>query len=161
VSPGRLFMAGFLPGLFIALLLVIWVFFKAPRVFKAPPFELRRALRVTLQSLPDLLLPVVILGGIYAGIYTPTEASAIGVVYAVVLTMFVRRTIALRDLPEVLTAALKSNAMLLTIVLGALMFGSALTLIGLPQMLAELTQSAALPQWGVLLMFTLIWGVMG
>lgn len=161
VSPGRLFMAGFLPGLFIAVLLAAWAFLKAPRTLSASPFELRRALHVTLRSLPDLLLPVVILGGIYIGIYTPTEAAAVGVVYAAVLTMVVRRTIRLRDLPAVLVAALRTNAMLLTIVVGALVFGSALTLIGLPQMLADATQAAGLPQVGVLLMFALIWGVMG
>lgn len=161
VSPGQVFIAGFLPGFFIAGLLAAWVFWKAPRTSKAPAFNFRKACRATLHSVPDLLLPIVILGGIYAGIYTPTEAAAIGVIYALILTMAVRRTISLRDLPAVLTDSLKSNAMLLTIVLGALVFGSALTLIGLPQMLAEATQAAAMPQWAVMLMFALIWLVMG
>jgi C4-dicarboxylate transporter DctM subunit len=161
VSPGKLFLAGFLPGLFIALLLVVWIGWKAPATFSSPPFRLARALRVTFRSIPDLLLPVVILGGIYAGIYTPTEAAAIGVMYALFLTMVLHRTLTFRDLPRILTAALKSNAMLLTIVLGALVFGSALTLIGLPQMLADATKAAALPQWQVLLLFALIWTVMG
>ena len=161
VSPGKLFLAGFLPGLFIALLLVVWVGLKAPATFSSPPFSLARALRVTFRSIPDLLLPVVILGGIYAGIYTPTEAAAIGVMYALFLTMVLHRTLTFPDLPRILSAALKSNAMLLTIVLGALVFGSALTLIGLPQMLADATKAAALPQWQVLLLFSLIWTVMG
>ena len=161
VSPGQLFIAGFLPGFFIAGILAAWVAWKAPATTHAAPFNLAKACRVTLHSIPDLLLPFVILGGIYAGIYTPTEAAAIGVVYALLLTMVVRRTLKLQDLPAVLAEALKNNAMLLTIVLGALVFGSALTLIGLPQMLAEATQSAGLPQWAIMLMFALIWLVMG
>lgn len=160
-SPGKLFMAGVLPGLFVALLLVVWCAWKSPRTQLNDPFSLKLALLKTIQSLPDLMLPVVVLGGIYLGVYTPTEAAAVGVIYAIFLTMVVRRTIKPRDLPNILKESLKSNAMLLTIILGALLFGSALTLIGLPQMLSSATQGAALPQWGVLLMFFLIWLVMG
>ncbi len=160
VSPSEVFIAGFLPGFLIAIMLAVWARWKAPKA-TGEPFNLKKALRVTMHSVPDLLLPVVILGGIYAGIYTPTEAAAIGVVYAVLLTVVVRRTITLRELPGVLADSLKSNAMLLTIVLGALVFGSALTLIGLPQMLADATHAAQLPQWAVMLMFALIWLVMG
>ncbi|MFZ3082830.1 TRAP transporter large permease [Rhodoferax ferrireducens] len=160
-SPGKLFMAGVLPGLFVALLLVVWCAWKSPRTQINDPFSLKLALLKTIQSLPDLMLPIVVLGGIYLGVYTPTEAAAVGVIYAIFLTMVVRRTIKLRDLPSILKESLKSNAMLLTIILGALLFGSALTLIGLPQMLSSATQNAGLPQWGVLLMFFLIWLVMG
>lgn len=161
VSPGQVFIAGFLPGLMIALLLAAWVAWKAPSTHTAPAFSLTRALSATLRALPDLMLPVVILGGIYAGIYTPTEAAAIGVVYALILTMVVRKTIRLRDLPGVLQASLVNNAMLLTIVLGALIFGSALTLIGLPQMLSDMVQEAQLPNWALMLLFSLVWMVMG
>lgn len=160
-SPGKLFMAGVLPGLFVAFLLVVWCAWKSPHTQHNDSFSLKLALLKTLQSLPDLMLPIVVLGGIYLGIYTPTEAAAVGVIYAIFLTMVVRRTIKLSDLPIVLKESLKSNAMLLTIILGALLFGSALTLIGLPQMLSSATQGAGLPQWGVLLMFFLIWLAMG
>ncbi|NYT62966.1 TRAP transporter large permease [Alcaligenaceae bacterium] len=161
VSPGQVFIAGFLPGFLIAALLAAWVSWAAPKTSDLPQFSLKKAGCATLRSIPDLLLPIVILGGIYAGIYTPTEAAAIGVIYALILTMLVRRTISFRDLPTVLSDSLKSNAMLLTIVLGALIFGSALTLIGLPQMLAEATQEAAMPQWAIMLLFAAIWLVMG
>lgn len=160
-SPGKLFMAGVFPGLFVAFLLVVWCAWKSPRTQHKDSFNFKLALLKTLQSLPDLMLPIVVLGGIYLGIYTPTEAAAVGVIYALFLTMIVRRTIKLSDLPIVLKESLKSNAMLLTIILGALLFGSALTLIGLPQMLSSATQGAGLPQWGVLLMFFLIWLAMG
>jgi C4-dicarboxylate transporter DctM subunit len=85
----------------------------------------------------------------------------VGVVYALVLTLMVRRTLRLADLPAVLIESFRSNAMLLTIVMGALLFGSALTLIGLPQMLSEMISETHLSSTAVLLIFFGIWLVMG
>ena len=92
-SPGKLFIAGVLPGLFVAFLLVVWCAWKSPRTQHNDSFSLKLALLKTLQSLPDLILPIVVLGGIYLGVYTPTEAAAVGVIYALFLTMVIRRTI--------------------------------------------------------------------
>lgn len=161
VSPGRLFIAGILPGLFIAAVVAGWAIWKAPTKSDTVAFSLNRAVRLTWNSLPDLMLPFVVLGGIYVGIYTPTEAAAIGVVYALFLTVVIRKSLTLREMPQILAEAVRKNAMLLTIVVGALVFGSALTLIGLPQTLAEITESAQWPQWAVMLMFSIAWLVMG
>ncbi len=160
-SPSQLFTAGIVPGLAIALLLAAWAAWSAPSTGSAERFDLGRALKVSMRALPDLLLPMVVLGGIYVGIYTPTEAAAVGVVYALVLTLMVRRTLRLADLPAVLIESFRSNAMLLTIVMGALLFGSALTLIGLPQMLSEMISETHLSSTAVLLIFFGIWLVMG
>jgi C4-dicarboxylate transporter, DctM subunit len=160
-SPGELFTAGFLPGLLIAVLLAGWAAWSAPAVARTKSFDLSAVVKSTMQAIPDLLLPFVVLGGIYAGIYTPTEAAAVGVVYALLLTVVIRRTLTLSDLPDVLVAAFKSNALLLTIVLGALLFGSALTLIGLPQLLADYSRDAQLSATAILLAFSLVWLVMG
>ena len=160
-SPGALFTAGILPGIMIALLLAGWSAWAAPRTADVRSFELRTAVATTWRAVPDLLLPVVVLGGIYAGVYTPTEAAAVGVIYALLLTAVIRRTLSVRDFPGVLVAALRSNAILLTIVLGAMLFGSALTLIGLPQYMAGAIASAGLSPGIVVLVFSLAWLVMG
>lgn len=160
-SPGQLFVAGFLPGLMIAAMLAVWAAWSAPALARVQPFSARAAAMATLRAVPDLLLPVVVLGGIYAGIYTPTEAAAVGVVYAALLTVVFRRTLRPSELPGVLAAAFKSNAMLLTIVLGALLFGAALTLIGLPQLLADLLHEARPSPTMLLVIFFAIWLVMG
>ena len=160
-SPGQLFTAGILPGLMIATMLALWAAWSAPAQARTQPFSASAAARATLRALPDLLLPVVVLGGIYAGIYTPTEAAAVGVVYATLLTVVFRRTLRPSELPGVLAAAFKNTAMLVTIVLGALLFGSALTLIGLPQLLASWFSETQLSPVMILVAFFAIWLVMG
>ena len=160
-SPGQLFTAAVLPGLAIAALLCIWTVSSAPMNVSAQPFRLGEALRTTLHAVPELLLPVVVLGGIYAGIYTPTEAAAVGVAYALLLTVVIRRTLGLRELADVLVSTLRSNGALLTIVAGAMVFGSALTLIGLPQFLSNQVAGSGLEPWAVLLILSLVWLVMG
>ena len=160
-SPGQLFTAGILPGLMIATMLALWAAWSAPAQARTQPFSASAAARATLRALPDLLLPVVVLGGIYAGIYTPTEAAAVGVVYATLLTVVFRRTLRPSELPGVLAAAFKNTAMLVTIVLGALLFGAALTLIGLPQLLASWFSETQLSPVMILVAFFLIWLVMG
>lgn len=160
-SPGQLFTAGILPGLMIAAMLALWAAWSAPAHTRPQPFSVSTAAGATLRAVPDLLLPVVVLGGIYAGIYTPTEAAAVGVVYAALLTVVCRRTLRPSELPGVLVAAFKSTAMLVTIVLGALLFGAALTLIGLPQLLASWFSEGQLSTVMILVIFFAIWLVMG
>ncbi|PZQ45724.1 MAG: C4-dicarboxylate ABC transporter permease [Rhodovulum sulfidophilum] len=163
VSPSQLFMAGIAPGLIIASMLAVWAMVSAPttKVAAGEPWSAAKALRITLKSLPDLALPAVILGGIYAGIYTPTEAAGIGVVLALLLTMVLRRTISLGELPEVLVSATFHSTALLAIVVGALVLGSALTLIGLPQFLSSQILEAGMPPWLVLLIMNIVWIVLG
>lgn len=160
-SPAKLFIAGILPGLFIAVLLAIWAAWKSPGTEEAPPFALGRAALATLRAVPDLSLPVIILGGIYLGVYTPTEAAAIGVVLSMALTMVLRRTLKVRELLHVLMESTRTTVRLLTIVLGALVFGSALTFVGLTDVLGKVTASSNLPQWVILLLFFAAWTVMG
>ncbi len=160
-SPAKLFIAGILPGLSIALLLAAWAAWKAPTTEDAKPFAAKRALGATWHALPDLSLPVIILGGIYVGIYTPTEAAAIGVVLSLFLTMVLRRSLRLRELPEVLMDSTRTTVRLLTIVLGALVFGSALTFVGLTDVLGKLTANSQLPRWVILIAFFAAWTAMG
>lgn len=162
-SPGKLFTAGIIPGLMLASMLAIWAMISAPPLNSRneKPWSLSEALRATLACLPDLALPGVVLGGIYLGIYTPTEAAAVGVVYAALITMVLRRTLTFADLPDLLVAAAKSSSMLLAVVLGALILGSALTLIGLPQMLASYVVASKIAPWLVMLIMNLIWFILG
>lgn len=163
VSPADLFIAGILPGLLIAALLAVWAMIASPRVpaGSGGRWSAGYALRITLRALPDLSLPVIVLGGIYAGIYTPTEAAGVGVVLALLLTLVVRRSLRLSDMPAVLIAATRHSAALLAIVCGALVLGSALTLIGLPQQLARTVSEADVPPWVVLLIINVIWIILG
>ena len=162
-SPSQLFLAGIIPGLMIAAMLAVWSMFAAPKqdFSGQPDWSAQAALQKTWQALPDLLLPIIVLGGIYVGIYTPTEAAAIGVILAHILTVLIRRTISVQELADVALSAAKHSVALLSIVVGALVLGSALTLIGLPQLLANYVSNSGFEPWMVLLIMVLIWIVLG
>lgn len=161
-SPGKLFMAGIIPGLILAFILSVWTAMKAPRGLNIDSsHSTSDRLRNTLKALPDMLLPVVVLGGIYKGIYTPTEAAAVGVIYALVLTVFIHKNLSIKDLGNVLVESVKTTAMLLSIVVGALVFGAALTLVGLPKYLSDVLIGLSVSPVLVLLIMNIIWIIMG
>ncbi len=161
VSPSKLFMAGVVPGLLIAGFLGVWVGFKAPKIIKIEESSTKASFGDVLKAIPDLLLPIIVLGGIYAGIYSPTEAAAVGVVYALILSVVFHRSLSIKQLPGILIESAKTTAMLLTIVVGALVFGSALTLVGLSDFLGTWISGMDVSPWLVLLAMNLIWLVMG
>ncbi|MDQ1002653.1 C4-dicarboxylate transporter DctM subunit [Neobacillus niacini] len=163
-SPGKLFIAGIIPGLILASILIIWTSIKAPRKIKVDSDSLVSVsdrIRKTIKALPDLLLPVVVLGGIYLGIYTPTEAAAVGVIYAIVLTVFIHKNLKITELGHVFVESVKTTSMLLSIVVGALVFGAALTLVGLPTYLSETFIALSVSPWVALLIMNIIWIIMG
>ena len=161
-SPGKLFLAGILPGILMAVLLAVWTAWKAPVSPGVETEDSAKSLwRETIKAIPDIALPVVVLGGIYKGIYTPTEAAAIGVIYAALVSFFVQKSLKFRQLPGVLVETAKTTAMLLSIVVGALVFGAALTLVGLPKFLSDMITGLSMAPWMVLLVMNLIWFVLG
>ncbi len=140
VSVGSLFMAGVLPGLLITVMILLAngrVSKKRNYASGEPMPSLAEIVSIALHAVPALLLILLIVGGIRFGVFTPTEASVIAVFYALIVGMFVYRSLRLRDLPGiVLRAALTSGAVLL--ILGAARaFAWVLIIEGVPQFLAE------------------------
>ncbi len=134
-SVGQLFMAGVLPGLMLATMLGMVTFYRAwkndyPRMPRATWWECWDAFR---KSVWGLLLIVIVLGGIYAGIFTPTEAAAIAAVYAFVIAVFVYKDMTLRDVPRVLLGSANMSAMILYIVTNAVLFSFLMTSEQIPQ----------------------------
>ena len=80
------------------------------------------------KSFWGLLLPVIVVGGIYTGIFTPTEAAAIGTVYSIIITMLVYRTLTPMDMPKILKDTVKTTCMIFAIMIGANLFGFVLTM---------------------------------
>ena len=114
VSVGGLFMAGVVPGLilFLTLMALCWfISWKRDYPLVGEGFNLRNALRETRRSVIVFMMPVVVIGGIVAGAFTPTEGAAVGVVYALVIGFFVTRKLKVSDLPDVLLTAAKTTAM--------------------------------------------------
>ncbi|MEZ2298252.1 TRAP transporter large permease [Variovorax sp. RCC_210] len=165
VSVGQLFVAGILPGILIAVAMCIVNFYVSKkRNYKGegrtPP--LRDILITTWKAIPAILLPVVILGGMRAGWFTPTEASVVAVFYALVCGKFVYRTLEWKALPDILSrSALLSASVLIIIGLSA-SFAWVLTIEGIPQQMAEWLVSMNLSPWMFLIIvnvFLLLFGI--
>jgi len=134
-SVGQLFMAGVLPGIVLASMLGMVTFYRAwknnyPRMAKASWLETIQAFR---DSVWGLLLIVIVLGGIYTGMFTPTEAAAMSAVYAFVIAVFVYRDMKLADVPKVLLASANMSAMILYIITNAVLFSFLMTFEQIPQ----------------------------
>ncbi|WP_153160958.1 TRAP transporter large permease [Zoogloea sp. 1C4] len=138
-SVGALFMAGVVPGLALAATLggVTWYRarkFDYPRQPKASFAERMKAFR---DSVWGLLLIVVVMGGIYTGIFTPTEAAAMSAMYAFIVAVFVYKDMPLSDVPKVLLNSANMSAMLLYIITNAVLFSFIMTNENIPQALAD------------------------
>ena len=104
---------------------------------------------------------VIILGGIYGGIFTPTEAAAVSAVYAFLVAVFVYRDIGLRDVPEVLVTSARVTVMLMFIVANALLFAHVLTTERIPQLIAEHILAWGMPAWAFLIVVNVLLLVAG
>ncbi|WP_210546341.1 TRAP transporter large permease [Rhodoferax sp. PAMC 29310] len=139
VSIGAMFMAGVVPGiaLGVALGFTTWNIARKnnyPRMPKATGAERWTAFR---ESVWGLLLIVVVMGGIYSGIFTPTEAAAIAAVYAFIVSVFVYKDMPLKRIPKVLLDSASMSAMLLYIITNAVLFSFLMTSENIPQAMAD------------------------
>jgi C4-dicarboxylate transporter DctM subunit len=138
-SVGALFMAGVVPGLILATMLGLTTWYLArkndyPRLPKASLIQRVKSFK---ESIWGLMLIVVVMGGIYTGIFTPTEAAAISAVYAFIIAVFVYKDMSLRDVPRVLLSSANMSAMLLYIITNAVLFSFLMTHENIPQAMAE------------------------
>ena len=157
-SVGNLFMAGVIPGLMLAFLLGVTTWYIArknsyPRLRKATMRERGRAF---LDSVWGLLLIVVVIGGIYSGIFTPTEAAAMSAVYAFIVAVFVYRDLTMADVPKVLLDSASMSAMLLYIITNAVLFSFLMTSEQIPQAMANWMIGQGLGWVGFLLVVNLL-----
>lgn len=134
VSIGELFIAGFGPGLLIggALMLFVWVWCKYKGWGKNDGDGRLKFFPATLQAGWALLMPVIILGGIYGGIFTPTEASAVAVFYALIVGLVIYREITIANLYNILRKSVISSAVIMFIIANAGLFAFLITRAGVP-----------------------------
>ena len=134
VSIGELFIAGFGPGLFIggALMLFVYVYCKLKGWGKNDGDGRLSFGKATWQAGWALMMPVIILGGIYGGIFTPTEASAVAVFYALAVGMLIYREISFKDIVHILRKSVMSSAVIMFIIANAGLFAFLITRAGVP-----------------------------
>ncbi|NMM15179.1 MAG: TRAP transporter large permease [Rhodoferax sp.] len=135
VSIGELFIAGFGPGLFIsgALMLFVWVYCRIKGWGKNDGDGRLSVGKATWKAGWALLMPVIILGGIYGGIFTPTEASAVAVFYSLIVGLLIYREIKLPDLYHILRKSVLSSAVIMFIIANAGLFAFLITRAGVPE----------------------------
>lgn len=157
-SVGKMFIAGVVPGALLGLALMVAIYIVAriknlPAQPRASFFEWFRALR---QSLWGLLLIVIILGGIYSGMFTPTEAAAVAAVYSAFIALFVYRDMGIRDLPKVMLDSGKMTVMLMFIIANAMLFAHVLTTEQIPQLISQWVLGLGLEPWMFLIVVNLV-----
>ncbi|KAA1285193.1 TRAP transporter large permease [Alcaligenes faecalis] len=133
-SVGELFVAGIGPGLLIggALMIYVWLYARRHGLGLQDGVGRLSVWTAFRQAWLALLMPVIILGGIYGGIFTPTEASAVAVVYALIVSMFIYRSVKWGDLSKVLHRSVVSTAVIMFIIANAGVFGFLLNRTGIP-----------------------------
>ncbi|NLD06444.1 MAG: TRAP transporter large permease [Synergistaceae bacterium] len=163
VPIGDLFVAGILPGILmaIALMSVVYVYAKRDNYPRLPRTSWKGRLKAIKESILCLILPVFILGGITSGIFTPTEAAAMAALYAFVLSMFIYKTIAWRQLPKILLESAIDSGSVMLLVGTCYAFGWVLTNERVALRLTEALLAMNVSLWLKLLMINLALLVVG
>jgi len=162
-SVGALFLGGIVPGLLMAAamsLVIVWVARrrKFPTEASVPWSAFPRILA---RSLLPVLMPVVLLGGIYSGVFTPTEAAAVAALYALLLSLFVYRALDFKGLLSILAESTRATAVVEIIICGAFLFNYALAAEQIPSHVADWFSSLDLSPFGFLMVVNIVFLVLG
>ena len=157
-SLGQMFLAGIVPGLVLGLMMMTAIYVRA-RMLNLPlqpRASMKEILTAGRESWWGLMLLVIILGGIYGGVFTPTEAAAVAAVYAFFVAIFVHRDITMKDVPRVLVDAAKISVMLMFLIANAMLFAYVLTTERIPQEIAEHIIAMGLSPWQFLIVVNVL-----
>ncbi|QNB48498.1 TRAP transporter large permease subunit [Thermanaerosceptrum fracticalcis] len=134
VSIGTLFMAGFIPGVIIALCLIGVIYFYALKLDlpKGEPTNLKLFVSSFKEAILALVMPIIILGGIYGGVFTPTEAAAVAVVYSFIVSIFIYKELTIKDLGPVIVKAGVSTSVVLFVIATSASFSWLITSAQIP-----------------------------
>ncbi len=152
-SIGKLFIAGILPGMLLAFVMMVAIYLIA-RYRKIPRQDWRGWRKVWVtgrRAVWGMSLVAIILGGIYSGAFTPTEAAAVSAVYALIIAVYVHRDIRTKALPGVFVESARITAMLMFIIANAYLFAFVLTTEQIPQIASQTIIDMGLPRWAFLL----------
>tara|TARA_R110002012_G_scaffold31429_5_gene94266 strand:+ start:205 stop:1500 length:1296 start_codon:yes stop_codon:yes gene_type:complete len=162
-SVGYLFAAGMLPGLLMGAVLILMNGIIAHRRNFATDeaIPLRELPATTFRAIPALLLPVILLGGIYGGVMTPTEAAAVAAFYALSISVLLYRSVTLKGFYQALLGSARSTATVGILIAGALTFDYVVTRENVPQMMADFLSQYDLSRAGFLLAINVMFLVLG
>jgi C4-dicarboxylate transporter DctM subunit len=159
----RLFLGGVVPGLISAAMMGVYVYFYSKKngYVDRVPMPRDEKIKKTIYAIPALLVPVVVLGGLYGGFVTLTETAALSAVVAIVLALFVYREVKLGDFLQVMTHAVRSAAAIMIIIAMALAFGHLITETGIAQKTLDFVKGLDIQPWQFLLAVNIILIILG
>lgn len=142
-SIGDLFIGGFIPGMMMgaSMMLVSWYMAKKRGILPEGNFSFAHLAKAFKESFFALMTPVIIIGGIYGGIFTPTEAAAVAAVYGILVGLFIYKELKFRDFPQIIFQAVIGTTMIMLLVGAANVFGWLLTSLQIPHRLGEFVVS--------------------
>ncbi len=157
-SIGKLFIAGILPGLLLTSVMVVAIYLIARHrnIPRQPWRGWGRVLTAGRRAIWGMALVIIIMGGIYSGAFTPTEAAAVSAVYALLVALYVHRDIRWRDVPKALIESARITAMLMFIIANAYLFAFVLTTEQIPQMTSQAIIDLGLSPWAFLLVVNVL-----
>ena len=165
LSVGAMFLAGVLPGLMTVpgLLIAAWLHARrgGPQYREVEPFTAARLRRTFVRALPALGMPVIIIGGIVGGVFTPTEAAAVAVLYGLVIAMAIHRDLRFRDLPGLVLRAAALSAAVMVIIGTASIFGWLVANANVPALLAAWIKTVSEQPWTYLLLINVLLMLVG
>ena len=148
-SIGKLFMSGVIPGVIMTLMFTAIVVYRSRNLKREAAATWDERISALKKSIWGLFLPIIVVGGIYTGIFTPTEAAGIGTVYSLFITFCVYRTLSFKDMPGILNDTIKTTCMIFAIMIGASLFGFVLTILDAPQALTNYVAGLETSRWVV------------
>lgn len=163
-SVSEVFMGGFLPGFMLAggmsIYSVIWAI-RHKEMLKPHKFSLRNVWVTFKSAIWALIMPLIVLGGIYGGIFTPTEAACVAVFYGLLVGLFVYRELNLKSIANILRSSIITTGVLLFVIAGATAFGLVLTRENVPQTVAQIITTVATNRFVFWLMVTVMLLIVG
>jgi tripartite ATP-independent transporter DctM subunit len=162
VPVGKLFVGGLVPGLLLAFVSCIFIFvFAKKRNYPVEPFNAKEALIATKEALLSLLTPIIIIGGIWTGIFSPTEAACVAVVYSFILAVIVYHDISLKQMYDNLRQTVADGAGILNIICGAAAFSWLVTMMGMTDALSHALTSLTDNKYVMLLILNIAFLLIG
>ena len=157
-SVNRLFQAGFLPGFIMGGILIAIALFQAHKhnYPKGAAFSLRNVGRTFVKAIPGILMPCIILGGIFSGYFTPSEAAAVAVVYALIVSKFVYHDLSMKKLYSIMLGSAKTSAVIMIIIACSGPFGWALANWKIPETNSAAVLSVSSNKYIILLLISII-----